>query len=260
MAFAYKTVFDSAGLVTGGFSGIGIIVRRLTGVPLWLTNTVLNVPLFVAAYKIKGKEFIRTTVVGTVLLTVFIAVLPTVSFSSGDLLLPAVYGGVICGAGIALVLMSNATTGGTDMLASVINVAVPQYGVARIMQLLDAMIVLASVAVFGLYSSMYGIIAIYIITYVCDKMVDGLKFAKCLVIVSDRAEEIAEHIMQYLQRGVTGLEGRGMYSEQKRCVLYCIVSLKESILLKEIALRLDNTAFIIVSDVSEVTGEGFRQN
>lgn len=260
MAFAYKTVFDSAGMVTGGFSGIGIMVRKLFNVPMWVTNTVLNVPLFIVAYRVKGRDFVKSTFLGTFMLTFFIGVLPEIDFGREDLLLPAIYGGVICGTGIALVITSGAATGGTDMLASVINRFLPHYGIARIMQMLDAAIVLASVAVFGLYRSMYGIIAIYVTTYVCDRLVDGLKFAKCLVIISDKADVIAKSIMQHLQRGVTGLEGVGMYSDNKKTVLYCIVSRKESVLLKELVEELDNRAFVIVSDVREVMGEGFRQN
>lgn len=122
MAAAYKSIYQSVGMVTGGFSGIGVIVNRVTGgvwaggVPLWITNVTLNVPLFIAAFYIEGKEFIKNTVTGAVLLTLYLAVLPAVPVDAADYLLAAVYGGATCGAGIGLVLKSGFTTGGTDML------------------------------------------------------------------------------------------------------------------------------------------------
>ena len=122
MAAAYKSIYQSVGMVTGGFSGIGVIVNRVTGgvwaggMPLWITNVTLNVPLFIAAFYIEGKEFIKNTVTGAVLLTLYLAVLPAVPVDAADYLLAAVYGGAACGAGIGLVLKSGFTTGGTDML------------------------------------------------------------------------------------------------------------------------------------------------
>lgn len=260
MAVAYKSVFDTSGIVTGGFSGIGIIVRKIADVPMWITNTVLNIPLFAVAWKVKGKDFVKVTFLSTVLLTLFLAILPELSFEETDLLLAGIYGGVLCGGGIALVLTSGATTGGTDMLATVLNKFMPQFSVVRIMQILDGIIVILGMAVFGIYRSLYAIIAIYVITFVCDRMVDGLKFAKCLIIISDKAEEISKSVMEYLKRGVTGLDGMGMYSNSRKRVLYCIVSRKESVRLKEIVQELDGNAFVIVSDVREVMGEGFGQN
>lgn len=260
MAVAYKSVFETSGLVTGGFSGIGIIVRKITGIQMWVTNIALNAPLFIAAWHIKGKDFVKITAVSTALLTFFLAVLPEINFDETDLLLAAVYGGVLCGGGIALVLTSGATTGGTDMLATVLNKLVPQYGVVRIMQMLDAVIVILGMAVFGVYRSLYAMVAIYVTTFVCDRVVDGLKFAKCLVIISDKAREISDNVMNYLGRGVTGLEGEGMYSAKRKKVLYCIVSRKESVKLKEIVNETDPDAFVIISDVREVMGEGFGHN
>ena len=121
MAVAYKSIYDSAQMVTGGFSGIGVIVRYLTmgvvaeGVPLWVTNVILNLPLFIAAFIIIGKKFVAHTFAGTLLLTIFLGILPSAPVEQADYLLAAVAGGVICGVGIGLVLRSGATTGGTDM-------------------------------------------------------------------------------------------------------------------------------------------------
>ena len=156
MAAAYKSIYQSVGMVTGGFSGIGVIVNRVTGgvweggVPLWITNVTLNVPLFIAALYIEGKEFIKNTVTGAVLLTLYLAVLPAVPVDAADYLLAAVYGGAACGAGIGLVLKSGFTTGGTDMLGVLLHRFFRQYALASIIQALDMAVIIAGVLVFGM--------------------------------------------------------------------------------------------------------------
>ena len=174
MAAAYKSIYQSVGMVTGGFSGIGVIVNRVTGgvwaggMPLWITNVTLNVPLFIAAFYIEGKEFIKNTVTGAVLLTLYLAVLPAVPVDAADYLLAAVYGGAACGAGIGLVLKSGFTTGGTDMLGVLLHRFFRQYALASIIQVLDMAVIIAGVLVFGMSVSLYDIIAVYVTALVTD--------------------------------------------------------------------------------------------
>lgn len=266
MAVAYKSIYDSAQMVTGGFSGIGVIVRYLTegifpgGIPMWVTNIVLNTPLYITAYILIGKKFILQTLSGTVLLTVFLAILPSAPMADADYLLAAAAGGVSCGAGIGLVLKSGATTGGTDMLAVVICRYVRRYSVIRVMQLLDGAIIIAGILVFGIHVSLYAMIAIYITTLVSDRIVEGAKSAKAVWIISDAYREIAKTVMERMGRGVTTFEASGMYSNQKKNVLLCVVSKKQIPQMKQIALDIDCRAFLIVGDVREVCGEGFVQN
>ena len=181
MAAAYKSIYQSVGMVTGGFSGIGVIVNRVTGgvwaggVPLWITNVTLNVPLFIAAFYIEGKEFIKNTVTGAVLLTLYLAVLPAVPVDAADYLLAAVYGGAACGAGIGLVLKSGFTTGGTDMLGVLLHRFFRQYALASIIQVLDMAVIIAGVLVFGMSVSLYAIIAVYVTALVTDTVLEGTK-------------------------------------------------------------------------------------
>lgn len=265
MAVAYKSIYDSAQMVTGGFSGIGVIVRYLTmeyvsdGVPMWLTNTVLNIPLFAASYFIRGKKFIFDTIVGTVLLTFFLGILPSSSLSETDYLLAAVAGGVIHGTGIGMVLNAGATTGGTDMLAVLLSKYVKQYSVVRIMQLLDGAVIAAGVLVFGIRVSMYAIIAIYISTLVSDSIIEGVKSGKAAWIISDHYAAIAEAVMKEMERGITLLDGSGMYSGNRKNVMLCVVSKKQVPRLKKIVAETDDKAFLIIGDVREVCGEGFVQ-
>ena len=260
MALAIQCIFEPIGLVTGGFSGIAIIIRKMTagivegGVPLWLTNLALNVPVFIAALIIKGRKFLGRTVIGTVLLSFWLYVIPQVDLTQGDYMLSAVFGGVITGIGIGFVLLAKATTGGTDMVSALIQKYVRHYSVVQILQVIDGMVVLAGLYVFGLKPALYAIVAIFITSK------EGMKYSKAAFIITDYYKEIADAIMTQLDRGLTGLDATGMYSGDKKTVLYCVVSKKEIVELKDIVAKIDPKAFVIVTDAREVFGEGFLEN
>ena len=266
MALAIQCIFEPIGRVTGGFSGIAIIIRKMTagivegGVPLWLTNIALNVPVFIAALIIKGRKFLGRTVIGTVLLSFWLYVIPQVDLTQGDYMLSAVFGGVITGIGIGFVLLAKATTGGTDMVSALIQKYVRHYSVVQILQVIDGMVVLAGLYVFGLKPALYAIVAIFITSKVSDALMEGMKYSKAAFIITDCYKEIADAIMTQLDRGLTGLDATGMYSGDKKTVLYCVVSKKEIVELKDIVAKIDPKAFVIVTDAREVFGEGFLEN
>ena len=266
MALAIQCIFEPIGLVTGGFSGIAIIIRKMTagivegGVPLWLTNLALNVPVFIAALIIKGRKFLGRTVIGTVLLSFWLYVIPQVDLTQGDYMLSSVFGGVITGIGIGFVLLAKATTGGTDMVSALIQKYVRHYSVVQILQVIDGMVVLAGLYVFGLKPALYAIVAIFITSKVSDALMEGMKYSKAAFIITDCYKEIADAIMTQLDRGLTGLDATGMYSGDKKTVLYCVVSKKEIVELKDIVAKIDPKAFVIVTHAREVFGEGFLEN
>ena len=257
IAVSVKNIFDPANMVIGGASGLAIIIKAKFGVPLWLTNTLFNIPLFLGALKIKGWKFIKRTVFATVALSLWLYVIPNIPFVADDLLLVALYGGLVCGAGTGLVLLAVATTGGTDTLAALIQPLAPHYSIAQIMLVLDSLIVLAGLSTFGLHLALYAMFAIFVLTKISDGIIEGLKFSKSIYIISDHAEAIAQAIMTELSRGVTGLSVKGMYSGEPRQMLYCVVSKKEITQIKEIVAGFDRKAFVIVEDAREVLGEGF---
>lgn len=263
LAFAIKCIFDPVGLVTGGFTGISILMKNMTGIfleggiPLWFANLALNVPVFLIALKVKGKRFIGRTAIATALLSAWLYIIPELDFVSGDYILAALFGGVLAGVAMGTILWANATTGGTEMVAILIQCKLKHYSVAQIMQVLDGMVVLTGLYVFGLRPSMYAIVSIFITSRVTDTILEGMKFSKAAYIITDRYEEASRMIMETLDRGVTGLEARGMYSGARKCMLYCVVSRKEIVQLKEMIHQLDQNAFVIVGDVREVLGEGF---
>lgn len=257
IAVSVKNIFDPANMVIGGASGLAIIIKAKLGVPLWLTNTLFNIPLFLGAFKIKGWKFIKRTVFATVALSIWLYVIPNIPFVADDLLLVALYGGLVCGVGTGLVLLAVATTGGTDTLAALIQPLAPHYSIAQIMLVLDSLIVLAGLSTFGLHLALYAMIAIFVLTKISDGIIEGLKFSKSIYIISDHADAIAEAIMTELSRGVTGISVKGMYSGETRQMLYCVVSKKEITQIKEIVAGFDRKAFVIVEDAREVFGEGF---
>mgnify|MGYP001087756364 FL=1 len=261
MALAIQCIYDPVGLVTGGFTGVAIISKYVTkgAVPLWLTNLVLNVPLFLLAALIKGKKFVARTAVATVLLSAWLYVIPLWNLAEGDYVLSAIFGGVICGVGMGMVLLARATTGGTDMLAALIQHKLRHYTIMQIICVIDGIIVAVGIYSFGVKAALYAIVAIYVTSKVSDTLMEGMKYSKAVFIVSDRYKEISDAIMTQMDRGVTGLDAVGMYSGDEKCMLYCVVSKKEIVVLKEIILKIDNNAFVIVTDAREVVGEGFLE-
>jgi len=249
MAAAITSCFDAAGLVTGGFSGAAILVKEWTrgiiknGVPLWITNLSLNIPLFILATKIKGFSFVKKALIGDMSLTMWLAVLPAWELSD-DLLLSSVYGGIILGVGIGLVFLGGGTTGGTDMLAAIIQKYMRHYSIAQIMQFIDGAIVLVGMYVFGIRKGLYAIIAVYLVTKVSDGLIEGLKFSKAVHIITDKPEAVARMIIEDMDRGVTGISAKGMYSGQEKLMLYCVVGKKELVQLKENIDEIDRKSVV----------------
>lgn len=265
MAFSIQCIYDPINLVTGGFTGLAIIIKAVTeklwegGIPLWFTNTILNIPVFLAGLKIKGKHFVWRTFIGTMLLSVWLYILPAIDLTQSDYTLAAVFGGVIYGCGIGLILLAKTTTGGTDMVAALIQHYLRHYSIVQIMLLLDGLIILIGLFVFGIRAALYAIVAIFIASKVSDGLMEGFKFSKAAYIITEHYELVAQRILEELDRGVTGLRAKGMYSGDEKCMLYCVVSKKEIVMVKELVAEVDPRAFVIVNDAREVLGEGFQE-
>ena len=266
MAFAIASVLEPASLVTGGFSGIAIIVKQYTGhlipggVPLSVTNLVLNIPVFLIAIRLKGLRYLIHTLFATVMLSFWLSVLPVVPLAGDDLLLASLYGGILMGAGIGLVFVTGATTGGTDLIAALVQHFLRHYSISNILWVLDTDVFLVGVYLYGIQITLYAIIAIYLTSKISDGIIDGLKFSKAAFIITEKPEALAALVMEELGRGVTGISATGMYSGDSKNMLLCVVSKKEIVRLKELAKSCDPNAFVIVTDVREVLGEGFIEH
>ena len=252
MAVGINVIYEPLSMVTGGFSGIGILVKKLTqtarwsGIPVGMTTLLLNIPLFIWGYSQKGKAFVKKTVYAASCFSFFLLIIPTFDIVKQDYLMAALVGGLLNGTGIGLVFSQGASTGGSDLLSVLTAKILPELSASERLILIDTLIVAAG-----------AVVAVFVTGKVSDAILDGLKFAKIAYIISDHPEEISEHILRELGRGLTGLEGQGMYSEKHKMVLMCVVSKKEAVLLKDIVKNADNEAFLILSEAKEVLGEGF---
>lgn len=260
---------DPFGLVIGGFTGISILVKALTRklfgfeMPIALTNAALNVPLFLISIRKRGFSFVSRSLVAVIWMSIafwLFPLLPNPFAGETDLLLAAILCGALSGTGIALVLQASATTGGADMLASILKSRFPQLSMATLILTIDAGIIAAGVAVFGAVKTLYAMIAVYVTSKTLGNLLDGMHFAKAAWIVSEKSEEISRAIFEQLHRGNTGIPVRGMYRGNAMTALYVVVGKKEVAQLRRIVEEIDTRAFLTVSDVREALGEGFAEN
>lgn len=265
LAISINMVYDPFNLVVGGVTGLAIVIQHWTedlvdgGVPLWFTNMVINIPLFLGALMVKGKNFGARSLFSTIFLSFALWATAGLPMLTDDMLLGTIYGGVVAGAGLGMVFSAFSTTGGTDLAASLIQHVVKHVSVAKIMLVLDWAIIGIGAYVFGFDKSLYAIISVFISARIIDAFLDGLHFSKAAFIISDHYKEIAQAVMDEMDRGVTGLSGEGMYSTNQKKVLLIVVSKREIVQLKETVSHTDPKAFVIVTDVREVVGEGFKE-
>ena len=262
MSAPVKLIYEPMKMVMGGFGGFAIVVKYFAegfglDIPVWLTNAVLNIPVFIIAFFVIGKDFVAKTLLGAVSFAVWLYIIPTYDICGGDFLLAVAIGGLMDGVGIGLIFLTNSTSGGTDMVSAILHKFFKHYSVPSILFVVDGIIVVLGAFVLGFRNAMYGIITIYVLTKISDTMLEGVKFAKLVYIISDEYEKIASLIMSEMDRGVTAISARGMYTNNDKSMLFCVVAKKEIVKIKEIAAVTDPKSLIIVSDVREVFGEGF---
>ena len=219
----------------------------------------VNIPLFLLSFRLRGWKFVKRVLVAEAALTLSLAILPEYAFLKDDLVLTALFGGVFSGIGTGMMLLCHATTGGTDTMAALLHTKIKHYSINQILQVLDGLVVLAGASVFGIRYAFYAVIAVVVLAKVSDSIIEGTHFAKAAYIITDHKEEVAREIMDGMERGVTIIDARGAYTGEHRDILFCVVSKKEIVEVKEIVLRADPGAFVIVSDVREVLGEGFME-
>ena len=254
-------------LVTGGVSGLGIILLYYSSnywnfyIPVWLTNLAINIPLLLLALKMMGIHFIAKTVFATLFLSLSLFFLENMPLEiESDIFLGAVFGGVVAGVGLGVVIRNTATTGGSDMAAMLVSRIKKTISFSTSLMFIDWAIIISGFFVFGPENTMYAIISIFVCVKAIDFVVEGLHFAKAAFVISDKSEEIGQSLMTQMNRGATSLEGKGLYTGNSKNVLLCVVAKKEISLFKELVTNVDKDAFVILTDVREVLGEGFKQS
>ena len=247
-------------LSSGGFSGIATIFYYLLNIPVGITILVLNIPLFIlSGYRI-GKYFLIKSIVGTVSLSIFIDFFEKYGALTDDKILACVYGGVLTGLGTAIILSSNSSTGGSDLLSILIKSYNKRFEVGRIIVGIDGMVVLLNVIFLkNIEIGLYSAITIYIMGFIVDIVFEGIFFSKLIFIISDKNELIAKQIETEINRGVTGLYGKGMYTGNNKLILMCAAGRRDVSRLKSMVMRIDKNAFVVVTNSREVLGIGFKK-
>ena len=247
-------------LSSGGFSGIATILYYLFKFPVGTTIIVLNVPLFIlATFKI-GKKFLTKSLIGTLSMSIYIDILDKWQPLTNDKILACVYGGILTGLGTALILRAHSSTGGSDLAGNLIKEYKPMARTGNLITLIDAIIVLLNVVFLrkieiGLYSA----ITIYLMGKIIDILFEGIYFTKLVYIISDKSDKISEIIRNDVKRGVTGIYGKGMYTDKDKLVLMCAIGRKELADLKSKIKEIDSNAFLIITNSREVLGTGFKE-
>ncbi len=265
VAVSVAVFLDPLGIVNGGVTGIGIVLKELSNrffgisLPLSVTNLALNLPILIFGLIVKGRRFMGKTIIATLFLSLFLALTEGVELPlpKDDYFLMSGLAAVICGFGVGLVVSAQATTGGTDLLAAILQTRRQHLTVMNLLFVVDGLVILTGLYVFGIRNSCYALFTVYLTSKVGDWVVEGVRVSKAVYIISEEGGRIAERIMNEMERGVTGLSSRGMYSGSDRLMLFCVVSSKEVVAVKRLAYEEDPNAFVIVSDVKEVLGEGF---
>lgn len=263
MAMAVNFVYEPMHMVTGGVSGTAIIIKGLSmnwsdfEIPVWMTNILLNIPIFLWGYFVRGKRYLRVTFVANLLFTLFLFCIPVIPIRQKDYFLAALYGGILNGTGLGLVFSTGYSTGGTDLLSSILHKYMPQVPIARILFCLDAAVIAAGIFTFGSHSAAYAVFAVFLSSKVMDLILTGVRAGKQIWIISEEYQKIGSQILEELHRGVTSLDGRGVYSNRKKNVLVCLASAREIARILQIVEKNDDNAFVFIQDVKEIMGEGF---
>lgn len=260
MGFGIASFLLPNQLSSGGFAGIATITYYLLKIPVGAMIFVLNIPLFLFAGYRLGKEFLIKAIVGTISLSLFIDIFDKYPSITTDRFLACIYGGVLIGLGTAIILKVNSSTGGTELIGNIIKTYNPHISMSRNLMIIDMVIIVLNILFFreseiGLYS----VIAIYLYGKMIDIVFEGVYYTKLLFIISDKNQEISNKIGQEVKRGVTGLYGKGMYSNKDKLILICAASRSDISKIKNIAKDIDERCFIVVANAREVLGEGFKK-
>ena len=257
-AVAVSVFLAPHAVVSGGVSGIAIVINKFTGFPIGVAVLLMNIPLFFAGAIFLGKSFGIKSLYGAFVFSIFMDAVSTDVILTENVLMSALFGGVLLGIGFGLIFLTGATTGGTDILASIGNKFVPAIDLGKWFFIFDIIIILSGVVFLkNTELLLAGIVALFLNSWVLDYVISGFNVSKMVYIISDKSDEIAAEIMKNLERGVTGIKSVGMYTKGERTMLMCIVKKFELQKLEKITESKDPDAFIILTQAHQVKGEGF---
>lgn len=249
-------------LLSGGVSGVAIIIQYTTGIAAGALIMIINIPIFIVGIRETDSDFIAYSFIGTAALSIFLIVLKDVEvlrwIRVDDTMLASVFGGVIYGIGSGIVFKNRGSMGGTDIVAVIVKKR-RSINIGSVIFLINIAIIGIASILYGVKPAMFTLISMYISSVVLDKVQEGFDRKKSIFIVSEKEDEVAAGILNKLNRGVTFLYGEGAYTKSNRRILYCIVTTRQLAELKHIVALIDSKAFLSVTDIAEVLGKGFKK-
>ncbi len=258
---AFNLFLQPHNINVGGVSGIGQLLLHLTGfgsVAMWAV--LINVPLFLISIKGVGREFFAGSLLGMALSNLAVQGFSGVAAPQIDPLLASLYGGLLCGAGLGLVFVTGASTGGMDIVGRLLRPTFPNFPIGRILMCIDIITVALAGLVFrDLNTTLYSAVTLYVVGIAIDGVVYGLDYSTVALIISDAYEAISRAISEQLDRGVTILDGHGYYSGQEKKVILSAIKKRQAAELKQLVMDIDPHAFIILQESHQVLGEGFKR-
>src|SRR3954447_12199017 len=258
MAVGLEIFLVPNNVIDGGITGISIMLSYVTGWKLGMFLFILNIPFFFIGYKQIGKTFALSTLYGIIILSIGTTLLHPVPAFTQDILLATVFGGIVLGIGVGLVIRYGGSLDGTEILAILFNKKLP-FSVGEIIMFFNLFILASAGFVFSWDRAMYSLIAYFVAFKTIDITITGLDESKSVWIISDNAKQIGEAIMNRLGRGVTYISGEGAYSGDHKKVIFCVINRLEEAKLKEIVSENDGNAFLAVADIAEVRGGRFKK-
>ena len=262
MGIGLNMFFKPYTIAPGGLSGLSVVISKFTGLSVSTIMLIIGMPLLVFSIKILGKKDAIKTFIGMIILSIVLKItepLATISVTQ-DVLLSSISGAILLGIGLGIVFRVDGSTGGTDLIALMVNRVIPSLPVSKCLIIIDGMVVLsAGIANGDIETGLYSAIALYIISKVIDAIISGFDYSKAFMIITEDREELKSAILNDVKRGVTVLDAKGGYTNNDKSILLVVVNnKKQEVHLKKLIKRVDSSAFIIVSDVHEVLGEGFK--
>ena len=255
---AYPLFLTPNNIAPGGLTGVATILNYLFKWPVGMVSLVMNIPLFLVGFSTMGHVFFFRSLAATALFSFAIDLLQFQPLTN-DPLLVCLFGGIMLGIGIGFIMRGGATTGGTDMIASIVHRRVAFLSVGMLVFLMDFCVVVAACITIGTGEGLYALISIYVSGKVIDVVLAGLTSNKACFIMTDAWEKVSDRVIHDMDRGVTQLRARGGYSKQERPVVLCVLNRQEIPRLKEIVRSEDENAFMFITEAHETLGEGFSK-
>ena len=256
-AVAYPLFLVPNHIAPGGLTGIATVLNFLFQWPVGTVSLIMNVPLFLLGYKSMGRVFAFRSLFATVIFSLLIDLIPMPSLTANPLL-ASLFGGVLLGAGLGLIIRGGATTGGTDMIARMVHSHFQHISMGALLTGIDCIVVLLAGLLIEMEYALYALVSIYVAGKMIDMVMLGLTTDKACYVISTQHEAIKQEIMTRMDRGVTVLSAEGGYSGEKRPILLCVMSAQEIGMLKALVRSVDERAFVFITEAHEVLGEGFR--